>query len=192
MINRRISKEQVNTYSSVLLESVYESEGSDAALEVRDQLEFFNAELRGNIELSRALVKRSTYDSHQREALLRGVLKDFNPVLVEVLAVMVDRGEITLVSRVLDTYWNALQDKLDMVIAVVDTYVPLDDHLREIVIEKIERDYGRKAIIRERVDKSMLGGIRIHANGKRIDASVIAKLEEARNMLKKPKDGGEE
>lgn len=192
MINRRISKEQVNTYSSVLLESVYESEGSDAALEVRDQLEFFNRELRGNIELSRALVKRSTYDAHQREALLRGVLKDFNPTLVEVLAVMVDRGEITLVSRVLDTYWNQLQDKLDMVIAVVDTYVPLDDHLREVVVQKIERDYGRKAIIRERVDKSMLGGIRIHANGKRIDASVIAKLENARNMLKKPKDGGEE
>ena len=46
-------------------------------------------------------------------------------------------------------------------------------------------------MLREHIDKSLLGGILMSANGKRIDASVLSQLESARNVLKLSTDGGE-
>ena len=38
---------------------------------------------------------------------------------------------------------------------------------------------------------SLIGGILMSANGKRIDASMTSQLEAARNVLKQSTDGGE-
>ena len=71
------------------------------------------------------------------------------------------------------------------------TAVELDDHLREVITKKAEADLGTNVVLREHIDKSLLGGILMSANGKRIDASVLSQLESARNVLKLSTDGGE-
>ena len=67
----------------------------------------------------------------------------------------------------------------------------LDDRLREVITKKAEADLGTNVVLREHIDKSLLGGILMSANGKRIDASVLSQLESARNVLKLSTDGGE-
>ena len=71
------------------------------------------------------------------------------------------------------------------------TAVPLDDALRRIITEKAEADLDTNVVLRESVDKSILGGIIMSTNGKRIDASVASQLDHARNVLKTTTDGGE-
>ena len=53
--------------------------------------------------------------------------------------------------------------------------VELDDHLREVITKKAEADLGTNVVLREHIDKSLLGGILMSANGKRIDASVLSR-----------------
>ena len=82
-------------------------------------------------------------------------------------------------------------EQLNVTVVDVTTVVPLDDHLREVITKKAEADLGTKVVLHESIDKSLIGGILMSANGKRIDASMTSQLEAARNVLKHSTDGGE-
>lgn len=189
-INRLLEKEKVATYASVLLDSAHNAGGQDAVLEVRDQVEQILRIMRTNMALSGAL-EDSSYTPEQREAIARGVFADCNPVLVDVLAVMAERGDISLLSRVWTGYGEALEQKLNVSVVDVTTVVELDDHLREVIKNKAEADLGTTVVLREHIDASLLGGILMSVGGKRIDASVVSQLENARAVLKDTTDGGE-
>ena len=185
--NRQILKEKVATYASVLLDGAYEAGGQDAVLEVRDQAERILRIARSNMDLSDAL-EDSSYTPGQ---LVRNLFASSNPVLVDVLAVMAEREDFALLSRVWASYGEQLERKLNVTVVDVTTVVELDDRLREVITKKAEADLGTNVVLREHIDKSLLGGILMSANGKRIDASVLSQLESARNVLKLSTDGGE-
>ncbi|WP_165248442.1 ATP synthase F1 subunit delta [Adlercreutzia sp. ZJ141] len=189
-INRQIVKEQVATYAAVLLDGVYEAGGQNDVLEVRDQLESIVRIMRSNMDLASA-IGDSSYTAEQRAEVVRGVFATANPVLVDVLAVMAERGDTDLLPRVSEAYGQQLEAKLNMTVVDVTTVVELDDHLREVIVRKAETDLGTKVVLREHIDPSLLGGILMNANGKRIDASILTQLENARTVLKDTTDGGE-
>ena len=188
--NRHVQKEKVATYASVLLDAALAAGGQDAVLEVRDQAERIIRIVRSNMDLSSSL-QDSSYTPEQRNSLARNVFAQANPVLVDVLAVMAERGDFALLSRVWESYGEQVERKLNVTVVDVTTVVPLDDHLREVITKKSEADLGTKVVLRESIDKSLIGGILMSANGKRIDASMTSQLEAARNVLKQTTDGGE-
>ena len=162
--NRHVQKEKVATYASVLLDAALAAGGQDAVLEVRDQAERIIRIMRSNMDLSSSL-QDSSYTPEQ--------------------------GDFALLSRVWESYGEQVERKLNVTVVDVTTVVPLDDHLREVITKKSEADLGTKVVLRESIDKSLIGGILMSANGKRIDASMTSQLEAARNVLKHSTDGGE-
>ena len=188
--NRLIVKEEVAVYAAVLFDGAFEAGGQDAVLEVRDEMVRVATAMRTNMELSVALSDPG-YTPEQRAELARNVFAGCNPVLLDVLAVLAERGDAALLPRILDSFAEQLQSKLNVCVVDVVTVVPLDDNLRRIITEKAEADLGTNVVMRESVDKSLLGGIIMSTNGKRIDASVASQLNHARNVLKTTTDGGE-
>ncbi len=188
--NRHVQKEKVATYASVLLDAAHEAGGQDKVLEIRDQAERIIRIMRSNMDLSSSL-QEGSYTPEQRSGLVRSVFAQADPILVEVLAVMAERGDVALLSRVWESYGEQVERKLNVTVVDVTTVVALDDHLREVITKKAEADLGTKVVLRESIDKSLIGGILMSANGKRIDASVASQLENARNVLKETTDGGE-
>ncbi|MEG0375093.1 MAG: ATP synthase F1 subunit delta, partial [Raoultibacter sp.] len=186
--NRLVIKERVATYASVLLDAAQEAGGQDTVLEIRNQAEQVVGFMRSNMDLSSAL-EDTSYSPEQRNEIARGVFAAYNPVLADVLSVMAERGDIALLHRVLNAYEEQIESKLNIVVVDITTVVPLDNNLREIIKKKAEADLGTNVVLRERIDKSILGGITMSANGKRIDASVLSQLESARNVLKTTTDG---
>ncbi|MBC2888958.1 ATP synthase F1 subunit delta [Senegalimassilia anaerobia] len=188
--NRLIVKEEVAVYAAVLFDGAFEAGGRDAVLEVRDQMVRVAESMRTNMELSVALSDPG-YTPEQRAELARNVFAGCNPVLLDVLAVLAERGDAALLPRVLESFAEQLQSKLNVCVVDVTTAVELDDDLRRIITEKAEADLDTNVVLRESVDKSILGGIIMSTNGKRIDASVVSQLDHARNVLKTTTDGGE-
>ena len=188
--NRHLEQGKVLTYASFLLDSAYKAGGQDAVLEVRDQFESIVKIVRSNMDLAGALSDTSAKPA-QRASIARGVFATCNQILTETLAVMAQRGDMDLINRIYASFAEQLERKLNVVVVDVTTVVPLDDHLREVITNKVEADLGTKIVLRERIDTSLLGGILITADGRRIDASVASKLEAARAALKQTTDGGE-
>lgn len=188
--NRLAEKEKVLTYASVLLDGALAEGGQAAAMAIRDRADEIVRIMRANPALTEAL-KNNAYTAEERNALVRGVFEGVEGPLVDVLAVMAERGDVDLLTRVCSAFEDAIQDKLNVTIVDVTTAVALDDSLREIITEKTARDLGTDVVLREHIDPSILGGIIMSANGKQIDASVASKLEAARSVLKSSADGGE-
>lgn len=190
-INRLVVKEIIAAYGSTLFDAVNAADGQDGVLEVRDQLAQVAAAIRGNVDLSTAL-SDGAFTPEQRGELARNVFAQCNPVLAEVLGVMAERNEINLLSRVAATYEEQLGSKLNLCVVDVTTVVPLDDHLREVITKKAETELGKSVVLNERVDESLLGGIIMSAEGRRIDASMRFQLDNARAVLRQATvDGGE-
>ena len=106
------------------------------------------------------------------------------------------RGNVDLSTALSDgvaaAYEEQLGSKLNLCVVDVTTVVPLDDHLREVITKKAETELGMKVVLNEHVDKSLLGGIIMSANGRRIDASMRFQLDNARTVLRQATvDGGE-
>ena len=188
--NRLVVKEEVATYAAVMFQAANEAGGQDAVLTVRDQMDQILTVMNSDMDLSMALTN-CDYTGKQRYDLAKAVFADCNPVLVDVLAVMAERGDAGLLARVYEAYGEELGSKLDLCVVDVTTVVPLDDNLRTLITSKAEADLGKKIVLRERIDKSILGGIIMSANGKRIDASMVSQLNNARHTLKESSDGGE-
>lgn len=188
--NRLAEKEKVRTYAAVLLDGALAEGGQARAMAVRDRMDDIVRIIRANPTLAEAL-KNTAYTPEDRANLVRGTFEGVDDALVSVLAVMAERGDTDLLTRVCQSYEDAIQQKLNVTIVDVTTAVELDDRLREIIATKATADLGTEVILREHLDKSILGGIIMSANGKQIDASVLSKLEAARGVLKMNADGGE-
>ena len=152
-------------------------------MQVRDQAELIVRTMRSNTALAEAL-GNPAYTPEQRNDLVRNTFADFNPALVDTLAVMAERGEAKLLPRVLKSFEEKAQATLDMTIVDVTTVVELDDHLRDVITKKVAGELGTQVVLREHIDPSIIGGVLLSANGKRIDASVLSQLENAREVLK--------
>lgn len=188
--NRLVVKEEVAVYASVLFDAAHTAGGQEAVLEVREQMGEIIRLMRADLELTQSL-SNPDFTPAQRKELVEGTFADCHLALREVLAVMAERGQADLLPRVFDAYRELLGDKLGICVVDVTTAVPLDDGLRQLITEKAEADLGWRAVLRERIDASILGGIIMDVDGNYIDASMISQLNRARNVLKDTTDGGE-
>ena len=188
--NRLLVKEEVATYSGMLLDAAFQDGGQERVLEVRDQLEQVLAIYRGNADLRDALANPAL-SAEQRHQLAEGVFEGVDPLIRSVLAVMAERENLGQLSQVTNAYRDASEEKLGVCVVDVTTVVELDDELRKVITEKLSKDLGKNVVLREYIDKSILGGIIMSTHGKRIDASVASQLERTRNVLTETNDGGE-
>lgn len=188
--NRLLAKEEVATYSGMLLDAVYADGGEDRVLDVRDQLEQVLAIYRGNADLRDAL-NDPVFLPEQRHALAANVFEGIDPLAVSVFAVMAERGDFDKLSQVVSAYRDASEEKLGVCVVDVTTVVALDDELRRVISDKLSADLGKGVVLREHIDGSILGGIIMTTQGKRIDASVSSQLEHTRAVLTQSYDGGE-
>lgn len=182
--NRLINNKKIEFYADALVTGIYENGGKEALVEAREQMRFIIRYMRSKPEFI-GVINDDSYTGETLNNLIHNVFVDFNPILLDVVGVMTERHDMELLARVYHAFDQELSDKYGMVAVDVQTAVELDDHLRDIIKAKVQNDLGKEAILNERINKDMLGGIIMSVQGKRIDASVRAQLDKARIVLKK-------
>ena len=185
--DRMLIKREVSTYAHVLLEA---SQATGNTFEVAGQLEQLQATLRSHPGLKETLADDSL-PMEGRASIINEVFTGFDAALLQVFCVMVERKELSLLHRVVEEYGQLAEEALGAVIIDVTTVVELDDELREAIKNKFAAQFGAQVMLREHIDPSILGGIILGAHGKRIDASVSARLEQTRAALSSQLSGGE-
>ena len=183
--NRLIVKEQIATYTELLFEAAKNEGDPEYVLNVCWQAKELVKVIRGNADLQGTL-EDPGYTPEQKAQIARGVFGEFaEPVLVHTIAVMVERGELDYLPRVAEQLEDRVADELNLIIVDVKTAVELDDNLRDLIKKKAETELGKKAVLHETVDKSMLGGIILSTKDERLDASLVMQVEKTREALKK-------
>ncbi|MDO5044409.1 MAG: ATP synthase F1 subunit delta [Coriobacteriia bacterium] len=180
--NRLLESQVIHTYASLLLEA---AEGEGRVVEDLKELGIANKIIQEFPQLQEALGTK-LIPSENRNALVNDIFEgSLSPEVKSVVAIMAERLDTDYLDMVAEEYQRLAEEKLNLVIADVTTAVAMDDDLRQVVSQKLQQQFGKKVYIEEHVDPSIIGGVIVNAQGKRMDASIATQLAHAKNVLSK-------
>lgn len=163
-----------------------------------DAVDAADAGLRTIVETVRASVElRDTLaDTAIPAEKKRGVMRDLfagvdSPEAVAIASTMVERGLVASLGDMLAAFGKIAEAERGIVVAEVTTAVPMADDTRASLIKKLSASLGRPVSLREKVDASIVGGIRINVGGRVLDGSLSAQLDAMRAALATSSQGGE-
>ncbi len=96
--------------------------------------------------------------------------------IVNFLLILVEKGRIKRFSKIIAVYERLQDEEEGVILGSIYSAVPLSEDR----LAKFEAETGKllqkKVRLENEIDKSLIGGVRIFADGKMIDASVRARV----------------
>ncbi|XAL98616.1 ATP synthase F1 subunit delta [Phycisphaeraceae bacterium D3-23] len=104
-------------------------------------------------------------------------------LLLRFLKVVADKDRLGSLGPILSGYLLAIAESGGKV--TVDAYVAaaMDDATASRVAERIGQSLGKEVALRQHVDESLIGGLKIKVGDKLIDASVASQLRAMKNKM---------
>ncbi|MDH3724295.1 MAG: ATP synthase F1 subunit delta [Thermoleophilia bacterium] len=168
-----------STYAEALYEA---SSDADAVSRVADDLKAFVAAVDSSPELAHTLADPNL-DSGTKKVVIAKLTESASPVLSNFLQVLVDRGRLGDLGQITRSYQARVAEATGTIEITAITAVPLDDDMRSKIVQRIERQTGRKAALTERVDEDLIGGLVLEVAEIRVDGSLRSRLDSLRRNL---------
>lgn len=182
------TSESIGTYARVLFELASAADDVDAVdAGLRTVLET----VRGSVQLRDALADESLPAEKKRAIVSDLFSGSIAPEAVAIATLAIERGMGESLGAIVERFGEIAEAERGIVVADVTTAVPLTDALRASLTEKLAAALGRPVTLREHVDGSILGGIRINVAGRVLDGSLSSQLDAMRTTLSNASQGGE-
>ena len=138
----------------------------------RQQPDFIR--LLGNMSLSK----------EERVKIIDTVLRgQVHPYLLNFLKILCERGALTEYEGCLAAFKTLYNQAHGIVEANVTTAVALDDEQRARMTEKLSQMTGKKVVLNEKVDASIVGGVLVEMNGQRYDNTLKNRLKSIHSAM---------
>jgi len=119
----------------------------------------------------------------KKSALLTKRLGDINPLALNLVLMLINRGGVGMIGDIAGEYQHLLDAYHGIQTAEVITAVSLDDKDKEKLAGNISALVGTKIVLKSGVDPEILGGIVARVGGKLLDGSTRSKLAALRREL---------
>ena len=183
----KLKKERI--YAESILKNAILLGGINEALRVRDELESILEASLTNAELLDAL-DETTYANYQESKkridvtdTIKAIFKGCSEAMIDTIAFMAEHDDLYILIGMYRCYNNLLEEYFKVTVVDVTTVVELDDHLREVIKNKLQNDLDAKVVLNEHIDKSIMGGVILSARNHTIDCSLARLLGKAKNQL---------
>jgi F-type H+-transporting ATPase subunit delta len=134
-------------------------------------------------ELRRAL-RHPRVAPDEKRRVLRRVAPDLHPLLGRFFDLLLAKGREGELAEMLAAFLRRLAEQEGRVQAEVASAVPLGEEDRERLRAALAARFRRKIDLEVRVDRSLIGGVRVRVGDQVIDASLAGKLERLRRRLR--------
>jgi F-type H+-transporting ATPase subunit delta len=132
-------------------------------------------------ELYRAL-RHPLVSKDEKLNLVRETFTGLDPYVRNLLLLVVQRSRVSYLGEILEEFQKMREEREGLVHAQVYSPYPLDG-LRDEIKKRLAELTGRKVLVEERLDRSLIGGIKLTIGDLVIDGSVRAQLERLREEL---------
>ena len=172
-----------DTYAEALLAAAQQQNQVDELAE-----EF--AELMQYVRRDETFVRfleSAVVDEDDRRESLRRIFghERLSHLLRNFLLVLNDRGRLPLLSAIYESYRRHLDVLRGRQEVYVTTVVPLMAEQRRQVQQAVSRTIEREAILIERVEPALLGGLVLEMANRRMDASIRHRLDELAEHIRR-------
>ena len=115
---------------------------------------------------------------------IESVLSEANPLVRNLVSLMVTRGGVAAMRDVQEGYSQLLDDHLGRQRAEITTAVELSPEELERITEFVGRLVGREVVLTTRVDENILGGLIVQIGDQLLDGSSATGLERMRQVVR--------
>ena len=118
-----------------------------------------------------------------REKLLSQIIGDMPEHIFSYTALLCKKGLLRSFDSCLQEYRLLLFARESVVMAKVISAVPLSEHEKQALVSKLEKTSKKKVVLSYEVDSSVIGGVLIEMDGKRIDGTLRHRLAELKGVM---------
>jgi len=163
------------TYGDALFELILEEKPASLS-ETKEELKTVSSIISDVPELIK-LSKTPTVGNEEKlgiiEAAFAGKLSEY---VYNFIRVLTDAGRLDDLNRISKYFGQRCNDYLGIAEITVVTCEPLTASARAALSEKMSRVLGKKVVMNEELDRSIIGGIVVKNGNTTLDGSVRAKL----------------
>lgn len=123
------------------------------------------------------LLENPKINFSEKVKLLSEGLNGINPLALNLVYLLVAKGNWSMVAEVADEYRHLLDSYRGIVEAEVITAVPLDDKDTEKLKQRLKAILDKEVVVRPAVDPGLVGGVLIRFDGKLLDGSTRSRLK---------------
>lgn len=121
----------------------------------------------------------------ERLNLIEEAFGELHPYAVSFLKLLCERSYIHCLYDAIDEFHRLIEEASQVLTANVTCAVPLTDRQEAELKQKLEDKLGHPVNICMTVDKAVLGGLIIETDGKLIDASLLRRLGDIKEVISK-------
>ena len=120
----------------------------------------------------------------ERVALVDQAFHGLNHNLINLVKILVERRIAYLIFKIRDAYMSAYDIHLGIERVEAVSIIPLTDAQLEKLKNKLAGITGKQIVIKNTIDPSILGGMKLRYLGKQLDGSVKTSLDRFEQSLK--------
>lgn len=105
--------------------------------------------------------------------------------LVNFMKLLIDKGRISYLEEILNYYITLADEKLGILRATVTSAKPLSKEDLQKIQKALEKKTDKSVILNNRMDPSLIAGIKVTVGNKVTDITMSTKIETMRNALLK-------
>ena len=123
--------------------------------------------------------------NEEKKSVIRQVFaKQIEPELLDFLMTLIDKKGESLLIEAVRHYRVLLDESQGVATGILYSVTPLSEERVKAFEEKLEKHIGKKVRLLNRIDTSLVGGIRIFIEGQLIDASIRKRLTDLAERIK--------
>lgn len=167
-------------YAGALLELTSEQGSTDA---VADEVSQLLAILAEGGDLHQLFSNPGIGDQDRKQIVKKVFEGKVSDLLLRFLCVVADKGRLDSLPSIAAGYLLAVAEQRGQVEVEAFVAAPLDAQTAEQVAGQIGAHLGKQVTLRQHVDASLIGGLKIKIGDKLIDASVASQLKSMKNKM---------
>ena len=174
----------MTTATSLYGQSLYDLAAEEGLTEeILKQMEVVEAIFRENPDYITLLLEPSI-PRRERLGLVEEAFKDqLHPYLLNFLMILLENSLLRGFSSTYRTYREAFNKDHGIAEATVTSAVALTESQVKALTERLEEMSGKTVQLKQKVDSSVLGGLRVEIEGKLLDGTVMGRLADLRKKV---------
>lgn len=132
------------------------------------------------------IIKHPQISTSKKKQIFKNIFEGkIDEDLLSFLLLLIDKDRILHLEEKLNEMEKIRLERSNTLIAEVKTVLPLMENEKSSLIQNLEKKYDRKIILKDEIDKGILGGVYVRVGNDVIDGTVRAKLEEMKKLMLK-------
>jgi len=118
-----------------------------------------------------------------KEEVVKKVFKDRNPGFYRFFSLLIRKNRIKNFPEIVKMYAELTRENPESVEIKAVSSAPIPNDEKEKLIKKLEKDFGKKVILREKIQLDLIGGVVLFIGDKMIDGSLKNRLLNLKEKL---------